>query len=87
MSTGIRRKIGMALVAVSVVAAIIVFVGTEKSGDVRIVSQRDLGNFHEAVVAADVTVHWRWLAPTLALLVVGLAFLVWPSRKPPRLIS
>ena len=87
MSIGIRQKLGVALVAVSIVTAIIVFVATGKSGGMRIVSQRDVGNFHETIVVADVTVHRRWLAPSLVMLVVGLAFLVWPSRKPPRLIS
>jgi hypothetical protein len=82
-----RRKLGVALVAVSIVSAIIAFVATGRSGDARIVSQRDAGNFHETVVVVDVTVQRRWLAPSLALLVVGLLFLVWPSRKPPRLIS
>lgn len=84
MSTGIRQKLGVALVVASIVSAIIVVVATENSGGARVVSHRDLGSVHETVVVVDVNV--RWLAPSVSLLVVGLAFLAWRARKPPRLI-
>lgn len=86
MSTGIRQELGVALVVASIVSAIIVVIATGNSGGARVVSHRDLGSVHETVVVVVVNVHRCWLAPSVSLLVVGLAFFAWPARKPPRLI-
>jgi H+/Cl- antiporter ClcA len=88
MSTPTRRKLGLVLIGISVVSGIIVAFATVKTGDAQVVSQGGQGNYYYIVSASSVTsTHPRWLVPSLVLMVGGIACLIWPSRKPPRLTS
>lgn len=38
-------------------------------------------------VTGVVTLHWRYSAPLMAAFGIGLAYFMWPTRKPPRIVS
>ena len=75
------------MIAVAIIGAVALVMATGESGAPQVVSEKDLGHVHEAVVIVPVTVHERWLIPSLALLFIGIGFLAWPSRKPPIITS
>jgi hypothetical protein len=82
-----RRLIGAVLLALAIVSGFVVFAVTAETGVSQIVAQNDAGHFHDVVIVTPVTVHGPWLIPSFALLLAGIGFLVWPSRRPPRIIS
>lgn len=86
MSTRTRRGFGVALIAISILSGILVAHATGKTGDPRVVGQDGSGPFHYTLFAVQIAMDLRWLVPLFALFAVGIACLVWPPRKPHRLI-
>ena len=82
MTTSTRRKLGISLIALSVITFHVVdislshwhFDGAGSSGHVQWAA------FH-----ADLGVSGYYLIPIILIGVIGLLYLVWPSRKPPKL--
>lgn len=75
------------MVTVAIIVAVASAMITGESGTPQVVSDKDSGHIHETVVIVLVTVHKRWLILSLAVALIGIGFLVWPSRKPPRIAS
>ena len=80
-----RQLIGMALMAASVVAAILIQAFTGRVLDYHTVH---VDVISPNAIATDVIVfQLRYVVPLAAVFVVGLVCCVWPTRKPPRIIS
>jgi hypothetical protein len=78
-----RHKIGLALMATSVLAAILTQLLTGRLVEVRTVREDKLPS---GVVASEIVLdcHWRYGIPMTACFALGLICFVWPSRRPPR---
>jgi len=79
-----RRMIGFALMAASILAAILIQAFTGRlllfqSGSVKWVSPNAF------VTSEEIDFHWQYVIPLAAGFFIGLACCVWPARKPPRL--
>ena len=80
------QRIGVALMAASVLSAILIqaFTGRVLAVHPMQVDKDSSG----AIFGVGMTViHLRYAIPLVAGFAVGLAFWAWPARKPPRIIS
>jgi hypothetical protein len=81
-----RHKIGLALMATSVLAAILIQLLTGRLAEARTVREDKLSS---GAVASEIALnfHWQYGIPITACFALGLICFVWPTRKPPRLTS
>lgn len=80
-----RQWIGVALMAASVVAAILIQAFTGRV--------LEFHNVHYEVVSPNaiaaenvIVLHWRYDVPLAVVFVIGLGCCAWPARKPPRMV-
>lgn len=83
-----RRKLGLALMTAAMLAGVILqlsFGGVVKERTVRENRSLPLADF---IVSLEVELEFNWwyAIPLATLLTAGLGFLIWPQRKPPRLV-
>jgi len=81
-----RRKLGLALVAASVLAATLIQFRTGDLVQTQTVSETKVGSGLNQVMVL-LTVNWRHGLPLAAFCGIGLMCFLWPERKPPRLAS
>lgn len=86
MSISTRRKVGLAFIVLSLVSGIIIAVVTSKTRDVKIIGKGGGPSFWYHTSEATIDFRLSWLAPSFALMLVGITCFAWPSRKPPRLV-
>jgi len=81
-----RRKLGLALVAASVLAATIIQFRTGDLVQSQTVSETQPGSKPYQMMVL-LTVNWRYGFPLAACGLLGIICFLWPERKPPRLAS
>ena len=86
MSTKKRQKIGLALMAASVLAAVITQAFTGRVLDFHTVHV-DVISPNAIATDSMIVFHWRYAVPLAAAFAVGLVCCAWPTRKPPQIIS
>ena len=81
-----KNKIGFVLVVIALLVAgvVLVNVRVEQTGENQ---EQRTGDWRFKVTRQQVKLDRRLLLPPLALFAVGVACLVWPTRKPPMLSS
>ena len=80
-----RQMIGVALMAASVLVAILIQAFTGRVLEFHTVHEDRLSS--GMVVAMGVIIfHWRYAIPLAAAFIVGLLCCAWPTRKPPRIV-
>ena len=81
-----RQLVGMALMAASVLAAILIQAFTGRVLEFHTIHTDFIP---PSTIASDdlIIFHWRYTVPLGAIFVIGLVCLAWPTRKPPRIIS
>ena len=81
-----RHKVGLVLMATSVIAAILIQLLTGRLVEARTIHEDKLSS---GAVASEIVLgfHWQYGIPISACFALGLICFVWPSRKPPRLTS
>jgi len=84
-----RRKLGLAIAGTSAAAAIIIQLLTGRLVRAQTVREDKFQSGPDYVVASETDIHFnpRLALPLAACFSLGLACLVWPSRRPPRLAS
>ncbi len=83
-----RRRLGMALIALSVLAAIIMqFTGLAPFHPVVLHEESNVSANGDYIMSQEVKIlfNWRYLTPLLFCGEIGLLYLFWPTRRPPRL--
>jgi hypothetical protein len=78
--------IGLALMAASVLAAILIQAFTGRVLEFHTVHV-DVVSANMIATDSVIVFHWRYAVPLAAALAVGLVCCVWPTRKPPRIVS
>jgi len=88
MCVKVRRRVGLVLMATSVLAAVIIQLVSDAFVQVSTVREdKPPSGALPTKVMLLVNVHWGYGLPLAACFCCGLICLVWPSRKPPRLAS
>ncbi|HZQ46711.1 MAG TPA: hypothetical protein VFC07_06865 [Verrucomicrobiae bacterium] len=89
MSTPARRKLGMVLIAISVLAVIAIQFTPIVLAHRRILHEDHGGaaNVHWTSQEIEFVINWRYLIPILLCGGLGTLFFFWPARKPPKLDS
>ena len=86
MNIKTRQKIGVTLMAASVVAAILVQAFTGHVLELHAI-HTDFVSPNTIATDSVIVFHWRYAVPLAACFVVGLVCWAWPGRKPPRIIT
>lgn len=84
MSVKLRQKIGIGLIAAAAVMYMF-FLFTDSNS--RVVASGQNGKVAWAVVEGDSHINWRHAVPMIVSGAIGITCLVWPSRKPPKLVK
>jgi hypothetical protein len=81
-----RQMAGLALMAASVLAAILIQAFTGRVTEFHI-PHHDRPRSNVVVSDILIVLHWRYDVPLAAGFVIGFVCCAWPTRKPPRTIS
>jgi len=84
MSILIRRKLGILLVAISVVALVALLVVGVLRGDLHYDGSGSSGIAQWSAYSGELKLNGYYLIPILCG-AIGIVCLAWPSRKPPKL--
>jgi hypothetical protein len=85
MNIKTRKLIGVAFMAASIVAAILIQTLTGHVFESHTTRTDNLSP-KVTVSAIEIVYNWRYAVPLAAVFVIGLVCWAWPRRKPPRII-
>ena len=83
-----RRKLGLALVGGSVIAGVTIQLLTGRVVRAETEREERLHSRQDWVVVSVTELHWNfhYAFPLAGCLALGVGCVLWPSRKPPRLV-
>lgn len=85
MSPAARRKFGILLIAIAVVAMIVFQIVMFTQGDSRVIGSGSSGNASWTVTEIRLKISGFYPLSIIICGALGILCLLWPSRKPPKL--